>query len=166
MFTPLIWLDEVVEYPYRYTESDAGDGRITHTPDFGETLQEGTPQSATNFNHLESGAFEAMMVAQEAVRHGLLMQREIDGLDAEIHEITLTNTYAYPFNSSVYTVQLDKLRNKTTYTVTYEIVSVAGSPGCSAGDVEIYDKLANGFKVHFTGSASSVTLKLYVRGGF
>ena len=106
------------------------------------------------------------MVAEAALLNGLHLQRDVEGLDAEIHEVTLTNTYAYPFNSSVYTVQLDKLRNKTTYTVTYEIVSVSGSPGCSAGDVEIYDKLANGFKVHFTGSASSVTLKLYVRGGF
>ncbi len=160
------WKDRQVEYPHRVELTGLGGDLFTLEKAPGTIEEPGTPQNAANFKNMDAGIFEALMVAEEALLNSLHLQRDVEGLDAEIHEVTLTNTYAYPFNSSVYTVQLDKLRNKTTYTVTYEIVSVSGSPGCSAGDVEIYDKLANGFKVHFTGSASSVTLKLYVRGGF
>ncbi len=160
------WKDRQVEYPHRVELTSLGDDLYTLSKSPGEVEEAGTAQNAANFNNMDGGIFEALMIAEEALRHGLLLQRDIDGLDAEIHEVTLSNTYAYPFNSSVYTVQLDKLRNKTSYTVDYEVVSVSGDAGCSAGDIEIYDKLANGFKVHFTGSATSVTLKLYVRGGF
>ena len=160
------WKDRQVEYPHRVELTSLGDNLFTIEKSPGHIEEPGTAQNEDHFNNMDVGIFEALMIAEEALLNGLHLQRDVEGLDAEIHEVTLTNTYAYPFNSSVYTVQLDKLRNKTTYTVTYEIVSVSGSPGCSAGDVEIYDKLANGFKVHFTGSASSVTLKLYVRGGF
>jgi hypothetical protein len=160
------WKDRQVEFPDRVKLTDLGGGFYTIEKAPGTIEEPGTPQNKENFNSMDVGTFEALMIAEEALRHGLLMQRDIDGLDAEIHEVTIANSYAYPFNSSVYTVQLDKLRNKTSYTVTYEVVSVTGDPGCSAGDVVIYDKLANGFKVHFTGSATSVVLKLYVRGGF
>ncbi len=160
------WKDRQVEYPNRVALTDLGGGLYTIAKSPGTIEEAGTAQNADHFNNMDVGVFESLMIAEEALRHGLLMQRDIDGLDAEIHEVTIANTYAYPFNSSVYTVQLDKLRNKTSYTVTYEVVSVTGDPGCSVGDVVIYDKLANGFKVHFTGSATSVVLKLYVRGGF
>lgn len=160
------WKDRQVEFPDRVELESLGGNLYKIVKKPGTIEEAGTAQNADHFNNMDVGTFEALMIAEEALRHGLLMQRDIDGLDAEIHEVTIANTYAYPFNSSVYTVQLDKLRNKTSYTVTYEVVSVTGDPGCSAGDVVIYDKLANGFKVHFTGSATSVVLKLYVRGGF
>ena len=35
----------------------------------------------------------------------------------------------------------------------------------NVGEVEISDKQLNGFKVAFTGSAKSVTLKLFIKGG-
>lgn len=37
--------------------------------------------------------------------------------------------------------------------------------GGAVGDIEFTDKLLNGFKVAYTGSAKSVTMDLYVRGG-
>ncbi|USF28300.1 hypothetical protein N510_003259 [Firmicutes bacterium ASF500] len=43
------------------------------------------------------------------------------------------------------------------------MVSVAGG---GLKNVSVSDKLANGFKVEFYGSATSVTLKLHVKGGF
>lgn len=160
------WKDRQVEYPHRVELTGLGGDLYTLEKSPGTVEEAGTAQNADHFNNMDAGIFEALMIAEEALRHGLLMQRDIDGLDAEIQEVTVTNTDAYPFNNSVYTVQLDKLRNKTSYTVTYEVVSVTGAAGCAAGDIVVYDKLANGFKVHFTGSATSVTLKLYVRGGF
>lgn len=49
------WQDHVVERPRTYTEVTNSDGSKTYTPAPGEVLQQGTPQSATNFNNLEDG---------------------------------------------------------------------------------------------------------------
>lgn len=49
------WQDHVVERPRTYTEVTNSDGSVTHTPSPGEVLQQGTPQSATNFNNIEEG---------------------------------------------------------------------------------------------------------------
>ena len=38
--------------------------------------------------------------------------------------------------------------------------------GGFAGDIIVSEKLLNGFKVEYTGSAKTVTLKIYVKGGF
>lgn len=47
------WQDHVVERPRTFTEVTNADGSVTHTPAPGEVLQQGTPQSATNFNNIE-----------------------------------------------------------------------------------------------------------------
>lgn len=49
------WQDHVVERPRTYTKVTNGDGSETYTPAPGEVLQQGTPQSALNFNNLEEG---------------------------------------------------------------------------------------------------------------
>lgn len=162
MYEPTLWQDEVVEYPYRYTETENADGTITHTPAPGETLKEGTPQSATNFNHMETGIFEAHQTSAENTRMIKSQGEKLDGIVGQTIEVTLTNTLEYPFNNSKTTVQLDPSLNTKDYTVTPEIVSVTGG---AVGDIEITDKLLNGFKVAYTGSATEVVLKLYVRGG-
>lgn len=162
----IFWKDRQVEHAHRVTLKNNGDGTYDILKSPGKIEEEGTPQKASNFNNMDFGIFEALMVAEEALRSSRLNEQEISGLDAEIHEVTLKNGYVYPFNNSVVTVQLDKLRNKNSYTVDVEVESVTGDPGCSAGDLQIYDKLNNGFKVHFTGSAKTATVKLYVRGGF
>ena len=77
--------------------------------------------------------------------------------------VTLTNTQEYPFNNSVKTVSLPQGRNHVDYTVTAEVVEYSGG---FPGEIIISAKLQNGFKVAFTGSAKSVTVKLYVKGGF
>ncbi len=48
----LNWKDHVVTRPNTYKETQNADGSITHTPAPGEVLQQGTPQSATNFNEM------------------------------------------------------------------------------------------------------------------
>lgn len=47
------WKDHSVERPRTYKEAANGDGTNTYTPSFGEVLQQGTPQSATNFNKMD-----------------------------------------------------------------------------------------------------------------
>lgn len=49
------------------------------------------------------------------------------------------------------------------YIVETEIVDYTGG---FPGDIVITDKLLNGFKMAHTGSAKSVTVKIYVKGGF
>lgn len=49
------WDDHVVEFPSRYTETENGDGTITHEEAPGEIVQEGTPINATNLNNIETG---------------------------------------------------------------------------------------------------------------
>lgn len=47
------WKDHVVERPRTFRETTNSDGSKTLTPDPGQILQQGTPQSAKNFNQLE-----------------------------------------------------------------------------------------------------------------
>lgn len=162
MYIPTYWKDEVVEHPYRYKESNNPDGSIEHTPDPGSVLQEGTPQSADNFNKMERGIFEALALGTENTRVLASVQRRLAGIVGDLHTVTLTNSLEYPFNSSDKSVQLSPERTTKDYTVTAELVSATGG---ALGDVEISAKLLNGFKVHYTGSAKSVVLNLYVRGG-
>lgn len=161
MYEPTRWKDEVVQYPYRYKETQNSDGSIEHTPAPGETMQEGTPQSATNFNHLESGVLEAHETALEATRITRQLLNKVNSLDGEKIRIELTNSQDYPFNNSRKTVQISQ-KNTKNYTITAEIVSTEKG---AVGDVVYSDKLLNGFKVAYTGSAKKVTMDLYVQGG-
>lgn len=162
MYVPTDWKDEVVEHPNRYRETVNGDGSVEHIPDPGEKLQEGTPQSATNFNHMEKGIFEAHEMCAENTRILRSSGQKLDGIVGDIIQVTLTNSQEYPFNNSLKTVQLSVPRNNKDYTVAPEIVSRSGG---AVGDIIFSDKLLNGFKVEFTGSAKTVVLNLYVRGG-
>lgn len=66
-------------------------------------------------------------------------------------------------HDSVKTVALKTERNHLDYTVTAEVLEYSG--GC-VGDIEVTEKLANGFKIAHTGSAKEVKLKVFVKGGF
>lgn len=78
------WKDHVVERPRTYTEVTNSDGSVTHSPAPGEVLQQGTPQSATNFNAIEEGvqhisiAFDWLYTIMQA------QAREIDTLKEQI----------------------------------------------------------------------------------
>ena len=84
------------------------------------------------------------------------------GFTEQHGSVTLTNTASYPFNSSKSTVSLGAALPDTTYIVIPEVVSSVGN----AGDLEVSDKLTNGFKLSYNGSASSVVVNYIVIGGF
>ncbi len=155
------WKDHVVEYPNRYTKDEVN-GYVTLQKAPGTVKQQGTPQNATNFNTMDLAALEAMLMASQASRVLIHMGDTVGGLVGEKIIVTLTNTQVYPHNNSKKTVQLPVSRNNMDYTVECEVVSVTGG---SVGDFEFSDKLLNGFKIAFTGSAKSVTVNCYVRGG-
>lgn len=156
------WQDHAVEYPGRFQEQDLGSGLIQLTPSPGKVKKQGTPQNATNFNTMDLAALEAMLMASENNRNLLQVWRELDGLTGEKIQVTLTNSQQYPHNNSKKTVQLMTAKNNKDYTIECEVVSVTGG---AVGEFEFSDKLLNGFKVAFTGSASQVVVNCYVRGG-
>ena len=157
------WQDHVTEHENRYREIENDDGTITHEAVEGEILQQGTPQSATNFNHMEDGITNAGELAALLAVERIHMQQQAADEAGETIVLTLTNNQQYPFNNSVRTVALKNARNHLDYTVTAEVMEYSG--GC-VGDIEISEKLANGFKVAYTGSAAEVKLKVFVKGGF
>lgn len=124
----------------------------------GELIQPGTDQSAANFNNMENGITDASTAAAILlIAHGLLEQQTA----TEKHTLSMTNSASYPFNSSVQTVSLATTRNSTDYTVEAEVLEHDGN----VGDVRIYAKQLNGFKVMYEGSAESATIILKVKGG-
>lgn len=163
MYEQTLWQDHVTEFEDRYTESRNDDGTITHTPVEGEIIQQGTPQNSTNFNHMENGISNATEVAALMALSAVHHQQAIADLQGETKTVTLKNTQSYPFNNSQQSVALATERNHMEYTVDAEIVDYTGG---FPGDIVISDKLLNGFKMAHTGSAKSVTVKIYVKGGF
>lgn len=128
----------------------------------GEVIQQGTPVSAGNLGKQEEAIFEnresVTMLAQEVLQ----TQRDVMDNKAEVGTFTLTNSLDYPFNNSKKTVALIADRNKANdYEVSLEVLSADGP----VGELKVSDKLINGFKAEFTGSANTVELKYYLRGG-
>lgn len=142
MYNKTIWQDHVVDQN-------------------GQVIQQGTPLSARNMNAIENGIFEAYELGAVLTQQVMQHKRLLADLEGEVGQVTLTNTQTYPFNNSKVTVALAKPRNTLNYTVQTEIISASGFPG----DIKISDKQLNGFKIEFTGSATSVTVKYIVRGG-
>ena len=155
------WKDQVCEFPNRFKHNVDGD-KVTLEKDPGTIKQQGTPQNATNFNRMDLAALEAMLMSAEAMRMLLRQNEELKGITGEVIEATLTNSQVYPHNNSTKTLQIVTPRNTKDYTITVEVVNVTGG---AAGEFEISDKLLNGFKIKYTGSASSVAVRFYVRGG-
>lgn len=83
------------------------------------------------------------------------------GIRMDHGQVTLTNTLPFPFNSSKKSVALSASLPDTKYAVIARIASATGNPG----EVEVSDKLTNGFKLNYTGSASSAVVEYIVIGG-
>ena len=123
-----------------------------------EVIQEGTPQSAGNFNNMEHGISDAHLAAALLIIQSGLTA---DQVATEEKAVTLSNSQSYPFNNSTQTIALSTVRNFTDYTVEAEITDHDGN----VGDVKIFDRMLNGFKVAYDGSAKTATVKLRIKGG-
>lgn len=127
----------------------------------GELIQEGTPMSRTQFYNMETGILGNNILGAYLLQHVTQQQRSLNDLVGEIKEVTLTNSLDYPFNNSATTIALEHERDNLTYRVGVEVVEADGL----VGDILVYDKALNGFKIRYTGSAQNVTLRCYVTGG-
>ena len=125
-------------------------------------IQEGTPQDEFHFNNIEDGVDNGNLLAEFLAEVVYKHERQISNVGGDVITRTLTNTNKdFYNNNSVQTVALPVARDTLDYRVDAEIQGDV----TNVGDVVIYDKQLNGFKVKYTGSASEVTLKLYVHGG-
>lgn len=140
MYRRTFWLDKVEDVD-------------TH-----EIIQEGTDQSAGHFNNAEHGISDVNLAAALLLISSSLTAEQVA---TEERTITLTNSQSYPFNNSVQTIALTTARNFTDYTVEAEVLEHSGN----VGDVRIFDRMLNGFKIAYDGSAKSATIKLRIKGG-
>lgn len=108
----------------------------------------------------EDGDVASKLIVNALRQH--IWQSEDEALICEDGTVTLTNTKKFPFNDSKKSVSLAKTQKNTKYVIIAEVTSVAGN----VGDINVSDRLTNGFKMAFTGGAKSVTVKYYVIGGF
>ena len=124
-------------------------------------IQEGTPQDEYHFNNLETGTDGANLLAEFLTEVVFKNQKRLDNVDGEVITRTLTKTKDFNINNYVQTEAIASQRDTLDYRVDVEVQGDV----VNVGDVVVFDKQQNGFKVKYTGSAPSVTVKLYVRGG-
>ena len=156
MYARTYWEDEVRSPSNRYTLTQNSDGTYTIVK-AGTVMQQGTFQDQQHFNNIETGIYHtqaALMLLFNAFR-----QNE---WEIERGQVSLTNNAIYPQNNSAQTVALQLPKENGDYIVLTEVVSFSGN----VGEVEISDKLANGFKIGYTGSAASAVIKYTVIGGY
>ena len=84
-----------------------------------------------------------------------------EGMICEYGSKTLTNSQQFPFNNSQESVALVNRQDNIKYAVVAEFGSVTGN----AGEIVVSDKQVNGFKLAYTGSASSAVVNYIVIGG-
>ena len=157
------------------TSGTAKTYRITYTNGnhFDFTVNDGeTPTVDQTYNPTSENAQSGKSVA-EAVMDALLtgalltigmrqFRWDFDSYSAEeVGTVTLTNSLKFPMNNSKVSVALTIPRNTSNYVVNTEVLSAVGN----VGEIEITEKLINGFKMSFTGGATSVTVKFIITGG-
>lgn len=144
---------------------------IDHATDqSGNVMVQGTPQSATNFNNIEDGITDAHAATSVFLQWLKLFVTWIEAECAkfraeflnEVRTVTLSNSLKYPFNNSQQTVSMATARNTLNYDVAVEVTSATGG---EVGDIAVTDKQLNGFKLAYSGSATSVAFKIRIKGG-
>lgn len=143
----------------------SGNGTGTYQPtqwlDDVPGIQEGTPQDEQHFNNMEGGINAANLLSEFLADTAVKHERRLNNISGEVITVVLTNTQDFYANNSVKTIPLSVARDTLDYVVDTEIQGDT----VNVGDIVVFDKQLNGFKVKYTGSAKTVTVKLYVHGG-
>lgn len=173
MYERTYWLDHVLDTTNEFTVTQL-DGDVYTIVPHGKVMQQGTYQDAAHFNKIEEAIFAnetaTELLINFARQNKWYAEEHIPALEASVKKlhavetgtISLTNSLTFPFNNSQKTVALKKVRDMVDYVVVAEVQSAVGN----AGEIEVSDMLTNGFKVSYTGSASSVTVKYKIFGGY
>ncbi len=151
------WQDRVVEFEDRYKEIKNEDGTITHEAVAGEVLQEGTPQSATNFNNIEKGVFENRVIELlNAQMNSLASAENLENALNKVEGATVTSS------SKTITVAFNKSKNNTNYEI---VPTISNIVGLDKYYVAISSKQANGFIAVVYGTYTSIKVDFLVKGG-
>ena len=172
MYSRTYWVDHALSETNKFTIKQVSGDVHTIVP-YGTVMQQGVPQDAAHFNNIEEAlsAHEialglhsnALMQHMDEIKKNAALAEVVDKLHTvETGTVTLTNSAKYPFNNSQKTVALAAQRNTPAYVVITEVKSFVGN----VGEIVVSDILANGFKLAFTGSATSVTVEYKILGGY
>ena len=170
MYNQTEWKDHVTQYPNRRRLTTNPDGSTEVVKEQGQVIQQGTPQSATNFNNQENGIQDAHAATAVMIQYFMQFERWVREKIAdyaaeflnEIKTVTIVNAGGVAFFApNAQTVGLTTIRKTLNYDVSWEITSAIGN----VGDITVTDKQLNGFKIAYDGSATSVTLKIRIKGG-
>lgn len=161
MYIPVFWEDRIVEFPRRFSAESLGNGLYNCLPAPGEIIKKGTQQSKRNFGKMDFGVLENALMIGFASMNLRLVQESLDDVRGQTMTATLNNTLKYPATNAEKTITLPRVLNNTDYTVEAEITEADGP----VEFVEVYGKALNAFKVRYSGSARTVSLKLHVIGG-
>lgn len=172
MYSRTYWVDHALSETNKFTIKQVSGDVHTIVP-YGTVMQQGVPQDAKHFNNIEEAlsAHEislglhsnALMQHADEIKKNAALAEVVDKLhEVETGTVTLTNSAKYPFNNSQKTVSLVATRNTPDYVVITEVKSFVGN----VGEIVVSDILANGFKIAFTGSATSVTVEYKILGGY
>ena len=128
--------------------------------DRGEVIQEGTLFDQENMNKIEQGINDATL-ATAFLNMGL--KQLLDENETEVMEVTIANSSnPWPFNRTPKALALQTMRNNTEYQVQVEVL---GYTGGKLGDIQVWARAKNGFKLAHEGSAKTVTARVTVKGG-
>ena len=172
MYSRTYWVDHALSETNKFKITQVSGDVHTIVP-YGTVMQQGVPQDANHFNNMEEAlsAHEialglhsnALMQHMDEIKKNAALAEVVDKLHTvETGTVTLTNSAKYPFNNSQKTVALAAQRNSPAYVVITEVKSFVGN----VGEIVVSDILANGFKIAFTGSATSVTVEYKILGGY
>ena len=167
MYDRTYWQDHVLSETGKYVvvRADGGDNVFTITP-FGEVMRQGTFQDAAHFNKIEETLVSQELAIALLANHARQQEWNQDDIrtavSSETGTVTLTNSSRYPFNNSQKTIALKSARPNAQYVVVPQVTSANGN----VGEIEVSDILENGFKLAFTGSATSVTVNYKIIGGY
>lgn len=172
MYSRTYWVDHALSETNKFKITQVSGDIHTIVP-YGTVMQQGVPQDAAHFNNIEEAlsAHEialglhsnALMQHMDEIKKNAALAEVVDKLHTvETGTVTLTNSAKYPFNNSQKTVALAAQRNTPAYVVITEVKSFVGN----VGEIVVSDILANGFKIAFTGSATSVTVEYKILGGY
>ena len=126
-------------------------------------------QSAGYINNIENGVWDIYaalgMMLNTVRQQGWQLNEAVAAIDNSWQivsgSVDLTNARTYPCNNSKKSVSLGKNMGSTSYLVMTELVKSDGP----VGDIEVSEKLVNGFKLAYNGSAKSATIKYIAIGG-
>ena len=165
------WLDHIVDGDQTYTlaEVPGKPGHYRLVPDEIQVIQQGTPLSQSKLGMMNDGiAFSHFVIGSmlgEAFRQlgALRGQRQVDFEKRFLQGSATITGNPGPYFSTEYPFVLVPVPTGSQYAQTnapnYNVsLCVTSADDLNAvGQLEVYDKASNGFKVRYTGSAKTVS---------